>query len=159
MFDPMARPAVDRELLAVLDNNLGAPNTDKLLALMPPDWTLLATKHDVVVLGADLRGEMSALRGEMSALRGEMNALRGELHGEISALRGEMDGLRGELRAEMAELRAELRAEIAELRTELVAQRGDIFTTLQQELRKQTIFFIGTLIAVAGVLVGTRALG
>ena len=60
----MARLHVDRELLAALDRSLGAPNTDKLLAMVPPDWTQLATKHDLTVMSAELRGEMTELRAE-----------------------------------------------------------------------------------------------
>jgi hypothetical protein len=62
----------------------------------------LATKHDLLLLGQELREEMAELRSE---LRGEMAELRSEL-------RGEMAELRSELRGEMAALRGELKAEI-----------------------------------------------
>jgi hypothetical protein len=64
----------------------------------------LATKHDLVLLREDLRGEMVELR---SSLRGEMVELR-------SSLRGEMAELRSSLRGEMAELRTRLEVKIAE---------------------------------------------
>jgi hypothetical protein len=80
--------------------------------MVPPDWTQLATKQDLGVLGAELRGEMNGLRGEMNGLRGEM-----------------------------------------------LAQRGELLTTLHKELRKQTLFYIGALMALAGVLVSAQALG
>jgi hypothetical protein len=51
----------------------------------------LATKEDLRLLRAELRGEMEVLRGEMRSLRaelkGEMAALRAELKGEMDALR------------------------------------------------------------------------
>jgi hypothetical protein len=40
----------------------------------------LATKHDLLVLGTELRGEIAALRAEF---RGDMAKLGGELHAEI----------------------------------------------------------------------------
>jgi hypothetical protein len=63
----------------------------------------LATKHDLVELRADLRGEMAELRAE---LRGDMAELRAEL-------RGEMKELAAALRTEIAKMGGELRAEIA----------------------------------------------
>ena len=47
----------------------------------------LATKHDLLLLGQELREEMAELRSE---LRGEMAELRSELRGEMAALRGEL---------------------------------------------------------------------
>ncbi len=48
------------------------------MAAMPPiDYDRLATKDDLTLLAAELRGEMAELRAE---LRGEMAELRGEMH-------------------------------------------------------------------------------
>jgi hypothetical protein len=58
----------------------------------------LATKHDLLLLGQDVRQETGLLRQEMAEQRAE--------------LRKEMSDLRAELRAEMSELRGELRGEI-----------------------------------------------
>jgi hypothetical protein len=73
----------------------------------------LATKHDLLALGTNLRGEMAALD---TNLRGEMAALRAELRAEMTTfkaeLRGEMTAFKAELRGEMEKLGADLRAEI-----------------------------------------------
>jgi hypothetical protein len=69
----------------------------------------LATKQDLVALGAELRGEMAALRTE---LRGEMAALRTGLRGEMAALGVELRGEMAQLRLEMEKLGGGLRAEI-----------------------------------------------
>jgi hypothetical protein len=58
----------------------------------------LATKHDLVVLGHEMRQEIVLVRQQV--------------HQEIAAVRQEMSDLRAELRAEMSELRGELRGEI-----------------------------------------------
>jgi hypothetical protein len=50
----------------------------------------LATKEDLRVLSAELRGEMGALG---AALRGEMGALDAGLRGEMAGLRADMDKL------------------------------------------------------------------
>ena len=42
--------------------------------LLPPDPDSLATRQDVTVLGAELRGEMAELRGEMAVLRSDLSA-------------------------------------------------------------------------------------
>ena len=51
----------------------------------------LATKEDLRVLGAELRGELAELRSE---LRGEIADLRGDMRG----MRGEIDQVRNMLR-------------------------------------------------------------
>jgi hypothetical protein len=47
----------------------------------------LATKHDLLLLGSDVRREMSELRQEMSELRGELKA---EIHGSASSVARQM---------------------------------------------------------------------
>jgi hypothetical protein len=88
---------------------------------------VLATKHDLVALGANFRGEMSELGAN---LRVEMSALGAELRGEMSelgaSLRGETSALGAELRGEMSQLRAETRTEFASLRTDMAAWRGEL---------------------------------
>ncbi len=56
----------------------------------------MATKHDLALLRAELKGDMNALRAD---LKGDMNALRSEL-------KGEMRGLRADLKGEMSSLKA-----------------------------------------------------
>ena len=155
-------PTIDRSLRHALDKALDPDNADALLALMPPDWTQLATKTDLAVTTAELRAEMAELRGELKA---EMAELRGELKADMANLRGEltadMANLRGEfaeLRGEFGQLRGEVKAESAELRGELKAQRSEILTILHQELRKQTFFFISTLLATTGLLASIQLL-
>ena len=81
-----------------------------IMESMPPvEWTELATKSDLTLLGRELRSEMGELRGEMSELRGEMRGDMSSVRGEMSELRGEMAGLRGE----MSELRGDLSTDLA----------------------------------------------
>jgi len=80
----------------------------------------LATKHDQLMLRADMTALGSELPGEMaqlrSELRGEMAQLRSELLGQMTVLaatlRGEMTALESRLREDMAKLGSELRAEL-----------------------------------------------
>jgi hypothetical protein len=71
---------ISRHLRTTLDTQLGTEAADELLNLMPPDWTQLATKHDLAILGTELRGEMAELRGEV---RSEISELRSEMHREF----------------------------------------------------------------------------
>jgi hypothetical protein len=64
-FTSMAGPAVDREMLAVLDDTLSASNTDKPLALVPPDVNQLVNKHDLAVVGAEMH---AVLKGDIAGL-------------------------------------------------------------------------------------------
>ena len=68
----------------------------------------LATKEDLRVLGAELRGDLAEFRSEMRAefaefrgeIRTELAEFRGELagfHGELADVRGDMRGMRGEI--------------------------------------------------------------
>jgi hypothetical protein len=63
---------------------------------------VLATKHDIVLLHAEMAELRADIRGE---LKSEIADLRGELKSEIG-------NVRGELKSEIASLRGELRAEI-----------------------------------------------
>jgi hypothetical protein len=119
---------------------------------------VLATKHDLVELGASLRGEMSelgaSLRGEMSelgaSLRTEMSGLGASLRTEMSelraSLRGEMSDLAATLRSETSELGAELRGQIADAdmrsRTEIAALRTDM-ATWRGELKAEIHAVVG----------------
>lgn len=127
----MARPAVDRELLAALDDKLGASNTDKLLALVPPDVNQLVTTRDLAVFGAELHTDMANLRGE---------------------LRTDMANLRAELKTDMANLRAEfadLRSDFAHLRSEVKTDIASLDARMERRLRSQ---LITTIAAVSGVV-------
>jgi hypothetical protein len=93
----------------------------------------LATKHDLVLLSSDLRGEMSGLHAQMSELRTEMRA--------------EMTELRIEMRAEMSDLRAEIRAEMSESRAELTAK---IETTVPGVVRQMYAAMLGQMAVLLG---------
>lgn len=73
---------------------------------------VLATKHDIVLLRAEMVEMCANLRSE---LKSEIGGLRGELKTEIGELRGELKseiaGVRGELKSETSSLRGDLRAE------------------------------------------------
>ena len=60
-------------------------------ALPPIDYANLATKQDLALLSAELRGEMADLRGEMADLRGEMRGEMGEMRGSFAALEAKID--------------------------------------------------------------------
>ena len=97
----------------------------------------LATKHDLLALRQDLRGEMAELRAE---LRGEMTELRAEL-------RTEMTQLRAELRTEMSTLAATLRGEMKELgaslRTEMAERIGGVTRQMYVALLGQMAVMLG----------------
>jgi hypothetical protein len=101
----------------------------------------LATKHDVLVIGTDLRGEMAALR---TGLCGEMAALRTELRGELAALKTE---LRAEMAALKTELRAELREQMAHLATEL---RVEIHRSVGGVTRQMYTAILGQMAVLLG---------
>jgi Skp family chaperone for outer membrane proteins len=159
----MARPAVDRELLATLDDKLGPANTDKLLALVPPDASQLVTKQDLAVVGAELRTEMADLRGE---LRTDLANLRTELKGDMAELRtelkGEMAELRTELKGEMAELRTELKTDMAQLRSEFSELRSDVKTDIAsldaRMERRLRSHLTTTIVALGGIVSLTTAI-
>ena len=87
-------------LVSGLIETLGRERTQILMKCILPDgWQHLATKQDIEVVDARLRGEFGELRGEFGELRGEFGGLRGEfggLRGEFGELKGEFGGLRGE---------------------------------------------------------------
>ena len=93
---------------------------DIAMNAMPPiDYATLATKTDLGVTAAELRGEMAELRGEFVELRGEFAGLRGEFAG----LRGEFAELRGEVRGDIARLEAKIESSAAgNLRVMLLSQ-------------------------------------
>ena len=103
----------------------------------------MATKHDLVVLRAELKGDMASLRGE---LRGDMASLRAELKGEMSSLRseikGDMKSLRSELTGEMASLGSKLEGSMQTLKADLTWR----FVGL--------IAFFGTVMTIVGLFVG-----
>jgi hypothetical protein len=96
---------------------------------------VLATKHDLVELGASLRGEMSELG---ASLRGEMSELGASLRGEMSelgaSLRTEMSGLGASLRTEMSELRASLRGEMSDLAATLRSETSELGAELRGQI-------------------------
>ncbi len=104
----MARLDVDRELVAKLDEVLTPANTDKLLAMVPPDWTQLATKHDLAVMSAELRGDMAELRTELKTDMAEPRTEFAGLQGHFTGLEGKIAELRGDMNAGFASLRAEV---------------------------------------------------
>ena len=56
------------QLYSKLETILGTTEAATLTAHLPPlGWADIATKQDLVVLGAELRGEMGMLRGELKA--------------------------------------------------------------------------------------------
>jgi len=73
-------------------------STDAVIQLLRPDHDQLATKDDLALTTATLRGEMAELRTEMAELRTE--------------LKTEMAELRTDLKTEMAGLRVEFSTEI-----------------------------------------------
>jgi hypothetical protein len=97
----------------------------------------LATKHDLLALRQDLRGEMTELR---SGLRGEMTQLRAEL-------RREMTELRAELRSELSTLAAAFRVEMKELGaalpTEMAERIGGVTRQMYVALLGQVAVMLG----------------
>ena len=54
---------------------LGHDAAVTLMEMLPPvEWTEVATKRDVALLGSELRAEMAELRGDFGELRGELKA-------------------------------------------------------------------------------------
>ena len=105
---------------------------------------VLATKHDLLELGASLRGEMSQLRAD---LRGEMSQLRAELRGEISQLRVELGG-------EISDRYAQSRTELATLRTDMAAWRGELKAEIHAVVGNSTRQMYMALLGQMAVLLG-----
>jgi hypothetical protein len=82
----------------------------------------LATKHDLLSLGVEMRHEISNLRTEVHA---ELARLRTEVH------------------AEMATLRTEVHAELARLRTEIHASASSTVRQMYMALLGQMAVLLG----------------
>ena len=94
---------------------------------------VLATKHDLVELGAGLRSEMSELG---------------------RALRAETSELGVELRGEIAELNVRTRTEIAALRTDMAAWRGELKAEIHAVVGNSTRQMYMALLGQMAVLLG-----
>lgn len=138
------------ELYERLGETLGKEHAEVLMDYLPPvGWSDVARRHDVDLLRAELRTEMAELRTEMAGLHGEMAGLHGEmvgLHGEMDGLRGEMDGLRSHLVAELSGLRSANQSGLDSLRVEL-----------HQQLSRQLVWLVGTILASVGAILGLIA--
>ncbi len=103
---------------------LGVDAADTLMELLPPmDPSELATKTDLALTRADLRGEMVELRSD---------------------LRREMAELRSDLRGEMAELRSELRGEMA-------AMRVAVADMMREQTNRLVMFVVPTMLTAVGL--------
>lgn len=93
-------------------SSLGKAGADIVMNSIPTiDWNDLATKDDLALLRAELRGGMTEFRSEM---RAEMEELRSELREEVA-------GLRGDFRLEMVQLENRLQRSIV---TWILAAQG-----------------------------------
>ena len=94
---------VSRKLRESLERQLGPDEADELLNLIPPDWTQLATKHDLAESRAELKTDMAMRRSEFGGLEGQtlagFDSLRAELRSQIRMqtylLLGAITGLAG----------------------------------------------------------------
>lgn len=100
-------------------------NTVSGLSDLPRQFTELSSQF--AQLGADVRGEISAIRDELTVTRdgvdGKVSTMGRELRGEMSTmreeLRGEMSTMREELRGEMSGMREELRGDMSDMHRDL----------------------------------------
>jgi DNA anti-recombination protein RmuC len=114
-------------------------------------------RQDMKELGAGLRQEMTELG---ASLRQEMTELGASLRQETTqlgaSLRQEMTELGASLRQETAQLGASLRQESAEsaatLRQEIAGLRTDMWAGRVELLKWCFVFWVGQVVAVAGVL-------
>ena len=89
----------------------------------------------------DLQARSDLTRRDASALVHTMSRLVEETTGQLVT--------RDQLDARLADLKGELRGDIAALRAEMKSDKADIHSLI----RAQTQWFVGALIAVAGVAV------
>jgi hypothetical protein len=106
---------------------LGEEEAEALLSKFP------ARDLDEPVTQGFVRAEIADVRAEFAGLRGEFAGLRAEF---------------GDLRGEFGELRGEVRTQIADVRTEIAG----VEARLTEQMRQQTIWFLGALIAAMGVI-------
>lgn len=117
--------------------------TDVVIQLLRPDHEKLATKDDLALTTATLRGEMAHLRTEMADLRTELKT-------EMADLRIGMGDLRTELKIDMGDLRTELKIDMADLRTDLRTDMATLRVDLTSELH--TAFAAQTRTLVIGLI-------
>ena len=65
------------ELYEAVRERLGDGPAITLMELLPVDASQLATKQDIAVFAAEIRGELG---GEIGGLRAEISGLRAEMH-------------------------------------------------------------------------------
>ena len=89
----MAVTEVERHsLVQGLIDTLGEERTEILMkCILPGGWDQLATKQDVELAEARLRGEFGELRGEFGEKFGQLRGEFGELRGEVKELKGYVD--------------------------------------------------------------------
>jgi hypothetical protein len=56
------------QLYESIKTHLGEPEAETFMNLMPPDWSDVATKSDVVALKSDMAGLRAEIKSDMAAL-------------------------------------------------------------------------------------------
>ena len=70
---------------------------DAIMESMPPiEWTDVATKDDIALMGRELRAETAELRAEMHELRAEMHGEFAGVHNEFASVRNELADFRND---------------------------------------------------------------
>lgn len=103
-----------------------------------------ATREDLRVMSAEIRGEMGRFRAEM---QGEIGSLRAEMRGEIGSLRAEMRGEIRSLRSEMVALSERLDRRLAETDARMSLMEGRLTWRLVAAAA-----FMGTVMTLVGAL-------
>lgn len=149
-------------LVRKLRELLGDDETATLMeSLHPEPWSELATKTDIGVLRSDieaLRVDVNDIRVDVRDLRTDVDVLRTDM----GVMRSDIDGLRGDLDAFKASTEREFAHVHETMDLRFTAQSAQLEALLRERLDAQTklLFFgmIGTLVSLAGVMIGTAAL-
>lgn len=139
----------DRAVSRLTEGGFSTDQSESLLTVIEEVVTARAlTKQDLELAMLAQRGEFNDKFGD---LRTEMNTKFGEVHGKIGDLRADMS-------AGFANIRAEMSSAIGDQRADLSDRISGVEVRLSRDLRMQTLFLLGGMSAIVGLMLTLQKL-